>query len=124
MGWLVAAAYLLASMTPSLAIAVPVDLSMHCADELVAGHEHEHAHGALAPHSHDAAMAADCDDDQDKPGGRHASCCGSVLCFSAVSPQAPSFVQFAAPRSLCASVPDLMGDDGTCSRHYRPPIVA
>jgi hypothetical protein len=115
--------YLLASMTPSLAIAVPVDLSMQCADELAAGHEHDHANGELAAHSHDAAMDANCDNDQDKLGGRHAGCCGSVLCFSAVSPQAPSLVQFAAPRSRCESVPDLMGDDGTCSRHYRPPIA-
>jgi hypothetical protein len=143
LGWLVVTAYLLASMTPSLAITVPVDLSMQCEDEVAAGHEHGHANGELAahshshshshshpqahphshPHSHDAAKAADCGHDRDKPGRRHAVCCGSVLCFSAISPQAPSLTQRAAPRSRCESVPDLMGDDGTYSQRYRPPIA-
>ena len=126
LGWFVAIAYLLASMTPSLAIAVPfdpVDLPMHRADGLVAGHVHHHADSELAAHSHDAAMAGGCHDDQDKPDGRHAGCCGSALCFSAISPQAPIFMQFVAPRSRCESVPDLMGYDGTCSWHYRPPIA-
>jgi hypothetical protein len=130
-GALVAIAYLFASMTPSLAIAVPfdsIDMPMphaHEGDEHADGHQHSHASAVPAAHSHDshdAALTED-PDDRDSPANQHANCCGSVLCFSAISPQTPSLVQFPAPRSRCESEPDLIGDAGAFRRHYRPPIV-
>jgi hypothetical protein len=125
-GWLVAVAYLLASMTPSLAIPVPLDVSSQCEHEAegpVVAHEHDHADVGSAAHSHDVAMTGDCDDDQDQHRDRHAGCCGSVLCFSAVSPQAPLIADIVAPRSLCETQPDVIGDEGAFRRHYRPPIA-
>ncbi|MEY9457657.1 hypothetical protein [Bradyrhizobium ottawaense] len=74
-------------------------------------------------HSHDVAMAGDCDDDQGRPGDRHATCCGSVLCFSAVSPQAPAIAEFVVPHARCEAQPDVIGDAGAFRRHYRPPIA-
>jgi hypothetical protein len=124
-GWLVAIAYLLASMTPSLAISISLDVAMQCehqGDHPRDAHEHEDAAGSVA-HSHDVAMAGDCDDDQDRPGDRHAICCGSVLCFSAVWPQAPAIAEHVMPRSRCEAQPDVIGDEGTFRRHYRPPIA-
>lgn len=125
-GWLVAIAYLLASMTPSLAISISLDVVMQCdhpSDQPGDAHEHDHA-GGSAVHSHDVAMAGDCDDDDhDRPGERHATCCGSVLCFSAVWPQAPAVAEFVVPRSRCEAPPDVIGDEGTFRRHYRPPIA-
>jgi len=122
-GWLVAIAYLLASMTPSLAISISLDAAMQCdhrADRSVDAHEHDDDPGSPV-HSH--AMAGDCDDDQDRPGDRHATCCGSVLCFSAVWPQAPVIAEHAVPRSRCEAQPGVIGDEGTFRRHYRPPIT-
>ena len=122
-GWLVAIAYLLASMTPSLAISTALDASIQCehpADQ--PAHEHAHDEGATV-HSHDVAMAGDCDDDQGRPGDRHATCCGSVLCFSAVSPQAPAIAEFVVPHARCEAQPDVIGDAGAFRRHYRPPIA-
>jgi hypothetical protein len=124
-GWLVAIAYLLASMTPSLAIPTALDAPIPCehrADQ--PGHTHEHDESAgSALHSHDVAMAGDCDDDQDRPVNRHAACCGSVLCFSAVSPQAPAIAEFAMPHARCEAQPDVIGDSVAFRRHYRPPIA-
>jgi len=129
-GWLVAVAYLFASMTPSLAIPLSLDEPIrveHEADRhaIAHGHGHEHSHGdaGVAVHSHDVAMAGDCDDDQDSPCHRHAACCGSVLCFSAVYPQAPALVPFVAPRSRCEAQADVVGYEGEFRRHYRPPIA-
>ncbi|MBR0839648.1 hypothetical protein JQ607_05520 [Bradyrhizobium liaoningense] len=125
-GWLAAIAYLLASMTPSLAIQISLDASMQCeheADQPGDVHEHDRASAGSTAHSHDLAMAGDCDDDQDRPGDRHATCCGSVLCFSAVSPQAPAIAEFVVPRSRCEAQPDVIGDEGAFRRHYRPPIA-
>lgn len=68
-------------------------------------------------------MDGDCDNDQDEPGDRHAACCGSVLCFSAVPPQAPGIAKFVSPHSRCEAQPDVIGDEGTFRRHYRPPIA-
>ncbi len=123
-GWLVAIAYLLASMTPSLAISVDASIQLeHQADQHANTHEHDHAGAGSVVHSHDVAMAGDCDDDDDRPGDRHAPCCGSVLCFSAVPPQAPAIAEFVVPRSRCEAQPDLIGDEGAFRRHYRPPIA-
>jgi hypothetical protein len=74
-------------------------------------------------HSQEVAMAGDCDDDQDSSSARHAACCGSVLCFSAVSPEAPSLAPFLAPRARCEAAADVISDEGACRRHYRPPIA-
>ncbi|APO53088.1 hypothetical protein WN73_17305 [Bradyrhizobium sp. CCBAU 45394] len=113
-------------MTPSLAISISLDVAMQCdhpSDQPGDAHEHDHA-GGSAVHSHDVAMAGDCDDDDhDRPGERHATCCGSVLCFSAVWPQAPAVAEFVVPRSRCEAQPDVIGDEGTFRRHYRPPIA-
>ncbi|MBB4367365.1 hypothetical protein GGD63_000134 [Bradyrhizobium sp. cir1] len=117
-GWLVAIAYLLASMTPSLAVSIVPVTAIPC--------EHQPAHEAdagPAVHSHDVAMTGDCDDDRDEPRDRHATCCGSVLCFSAVSPQAPAIAEFVVPHSRCEAQPDVIGDEGAFRRHYRPPIA-
>lgn len=133
-GWLVAVAYLLASMTPSLAIPLSLDELIRCeheADRHAIVHEHDHEHddehshddAGAAVHSHDVAMAGDCDDDQDQPGHRHAACCGSVLCLSAVYPQPPSLAPFVAPRPRCEAQADVVGDEGEFRRHYRPPIA-
>ena len=128
-GWLVAIAYLFASMTPSLAAVValdPIDLPMphmHAGNDHAAGQQHSHADDGAAPHTHDEASLRDFDNDQDLPSDRHANCCGSILCFSAISPQAPSLVLFATLRSRCESEPDPIGDAGAFRRHYRPPIV-
>lgn len=127
-GWLVAIAYLFASMTPSLAISMSPDTGIPCehpANLPAHAHDHEHdqANAGSAPHSRDVAMAGDREDDQDRTGDRHAACCGSVLCFSAVSPQAPAIAEFAVPRSRCEAQPDVIGDEGAFRRHYRPPIA-
>jgi hypothetical protein len=125
LGWLVAIAYLLASMTPSLAVSMVLDASIQCehpADQPAHEHHHDEATGS-AVHSHDVAMAGDCDDDQDRPGDRHATCCGSVLCFSAVSPQAPAIADFVVPHARCEAQPDVIGDASAFRRHYRPPIA-
>ena len=122
-GWLIAISYLFASMTPSLASIVPLYLPMPYAHEHMAGHEHHQADGGLAAHAHDGTVACDCDDDQDRPDGRHVSCCGSALCFSALSPQVPSLVRFVAHGSRCEAQPDLMGDEAAFGRRYRPPIA-
>ena len=124
-GWLVAIAYLFASMSPSLAISISLDAAMLC-DQLGDDHEHVDAAGTSA-HSHDVALAGDCDDDQDRlgdrPGDRHAICCGSVLCFSAVWPQVPAIAELVMLRARCEAQPDAIGDEGTFRRHYRPPIA-
>jgi len=131
-GWLVAIAYLLASMTPSLAMVAPLglaDLSMQCDHDHefapAVGHQHVHDHAGAgsATHLHDVAIAGDCDDDQHQPSGRHANCCGSVLCFSAVYPQALSIAQSVALRSRCEARPDVIRDEAAFRRHYRPPIA-
>jgi hypothetical protein len=121
-GWLIAISYLFASMTPSLAAVVP-NLPMQCAHEHTAGHEHRQADGELAAHAHDGTVTHDCDGDPDWPDGRHGHCCGSALCFVAVSPQAPSLVRFVAHGSRCEARPDLMGDEAAFGRRYRPPIA-
>ena len=114
-------------MTPSLAIPLSFDESIRCeheADRHAIAHEHDHGEAGSTVHSHDVAMAGDdCDDDQDPPSDRHAGCCGSVLCFSAVSPQAPALAPFVAPQSRCESKADVASDEGACRRHYRPPII-
>ena len=122
-GWLIAISYLLASMAPSLAAVVPFYLPMQCPHEHIAGHEHHQADGELAAHSHDGTVTHDCDDDQDWPDGYQGHCCGSALCFAAVSPQAPSLVRFVAHGSRCETRPDLMGDEAAFGRRYRPPIA-
>ena len=122
-GWLIAISYLFASMTPSLAAVVPLHLPMQHAHEHMAQHEHQPADDEPAAHAHDGTMTCDCDDDQDWPHGRHGNCCGSALCFAALSPQAPSLVQFAAHASRCEAQPDLTGDEGAFGRRYRPPIA-
>ncbi|MBW7966448.1 hypothetical protein [Bradyrhizobium sp. BR 10261] len=124
-GWLVAIAYLFASMTPSLAISIPLDSVMqdeYQVDQPADSYAHDDAVGSSV-HSHDVAMAGDCDDDQDRPCDRHTTCCGSVLCFTAVSPHAPEIGEFVVPRSRCEAQPDVIGDEGTFRRHYRPPIT-
>jgi hypothetical protein len=128
LGWLVAIAYLLGSMNPSLAATISVnfaDLSVPAAHEThVWTGEHQHSHtGVIVSHSHDLAMADDDNADQDPHSDRHANCCGSALCFSAVSPKTLAFLQFGAPRSRCESMPDLMADEGAFGRLYRPPIT-
>lgn len=120
-GWLVAIAYLFASMTPSLAISISPVTAIPCERQHV--HDHDHVDAGSAPHSHDAGMTGDCEDDQDEPGDRHAVCCGSVLCFSAVSPQAPGIAEFVSPHSRCEAQPDAIGNEGAYRRHYRPPIA-
>ncbi|WP_375859986.1 hypothetical protein [Bradyrhizobium tunisiense] len=120
-GWLVATAYLLASMTPSLAISISPATANPC--EHQSTHGHDHADAGSAPHSHDGAMAGDCDGDHDQSGDRHAACCGSVLCFTAVSPQAPAIAGFVAPHARCEARPDVICDEGAFRRHYRPPIA-
>lgn len=128
-GWLVAIAYLLGCLSPSLAIPLPVDLAelsvrcAHEAHEFTERHQYSHADAASAVHSDDVAISENGHADQDRHADRHATCCGSALCFSAVSPQAPSLLQFAAPRSICGSEPDWMGDEGAFGRLYRPPIA-
>ncbi|MBR1127902.1 hypothetical protein [Bradyrhizobium iriomotense] len=120
-GWLVAIAYLLASMTPSLAVPIVSVTAIPC--EHQHAHEHDQADAGSVAHSHDVAMTGACDDDQDEPRDRHASCCGSVLCFSAVSPQAPAIAEFVLPHSRCEAQPDVIDDEGAFRRHYRPPIA-
>ena len=129
LGWLVAIAYLLGSMSPSLAAPVSVnfaDLSILAAHKThVSTGEQQHSHTGveLVSHSHDLAMADDGNADQDRHSDRHANCCGSALCFSAVSPKTLSFLQFGAPRSRCESMQDVMADEGAFGRLYRPPIT-
>ncbi|MDF0516348.1 hypothetical protein P0R31_03710 [Bradyrhizobium yuanmingense] len=108
-------AYLLASMTPSLAISIVPLNSIPCEQP---AHAHEQIDAGSAVHSH-----GDCETDRDQPGDRHAACCGSVLCFSAVSPQAPGIAEFVPPHSRCEAQPDAIGDEGAFRRHYRPPIA-
>lgn len=122
-GWLIAISYLFASLTPSLAAVIPLYLPMQCAHEHMAGHEHHQADDELAAHTDNGTVACDCDEDQDRPHDRHVNCCGSALCFTAVSPQAPSLVRFAAHGSRCEAQPELMGDEGAFGRRYRPPIA-
>jgi len=112
-------AYLLASMTPSLAISVAPLTPIPCEQP---AHAHDQNAGS-AVHSHDVAIDRDCDNDRDEPGDRHAACCGSVLCFSAVSPQAPGIAVLVSPHSRCEAQPDAIGDEGAFRRHYRPPIA-
>jgi hypothetical protein len=143
--WLTAIAYLLASMTPSLAVPAPlgfVEVSMHIGHEHgeeASGHRHDHAHEfkhvhadgrehvhatpEVKGHSHGPAATATSGDDRDRSGAQHANCCGSVLCFSAVSPQAPPMVLFAAPRSRCETWPEVVRSTSVFRRHYRPPIA-
>jgi len=128
-GWLAAIAYLFASLTPSLAL-VPVnlvDLPVQCAHEIRDGaarhhHHHDHAGAKAATHSHDAARE-DCHDDQNRSADDHAGCCGSALCLSAVSPQAPSLPCLAVPRSRYVSQPGETQHEEACRRLYRPPIA-
>ncbi|MBR0959758.1 hypothetical protein [Bradyrhizobium japonicum] len=112
--------YLLASMTPSLAISISPLTSIPCEQPT---HAHDRINAGSAVHLHEVAMDGDCDNDQDEPGDRHAACCGSVLCFSAVPPQAPGIAKFVSPHSRCEAQPDVIGDEGTFRRHYRPPIA-
>ncbi|UWU89585.1 hypothetical protein [Bradyrhizobium sp. CB1015] len=119
-GWLVAIAYLFASMTPSLAISIAPLTSIPCEQP---AHAHDQIDAGPAVHSHDVAKDGDCDNDRDEPGDRHAACCGSVLCFSAVSPQAPGIAEFVSPHSRCEAQPDVIGEEGAFRRHYRPPIA-
>ncbi|MCA1384698.1 MULTISPECIES: hypothetical protein [Bradyrhizobium] len=112
-------AYLLASMTPSLAISVVPLTPIPCQQP---AHAHDQIAAGSAVHSHGVAKHGHCDD-QDEPGDRHAACCGSVLCFSAVSPQAPGIAEFVPPHSRCEAQPDAIGDEGAFRRHYRPPIA-
>ncbi|WP_126257435.1 hypothetical protein [Bradyrhizobium sp. LVM 105] len=118
-GWLVAIAYLLASMTPSLAIPISPVTAIPCEQP---AHAHDQIDAGSAVHSHDVAMEGECDDDHGH-GDRHAACCGSVLCFSAVSPQAPGFAEFGSQHSRCEAQPDVIADEGAFRRHYRPPIA-
>ncbi len=113
-------AYSLASMTPSLAISIVPLNSIPCEQP---AHAHEQIDAGSAVHSHEVAKHGDCENDQDEPADRHAACCGSVLCFSAVSPQAPGIAEFVSPHSRCEVKPDVIGDEGAFRRHYRPPIV-
>lgn len=129
LGWLVAIAYLLGSMTPSLAAPISVSLAdlsslaAHGLHELTGGHQHSHAGIEFVAHTHVMAISDIDHDDQGQHGDHHANCCGSALCFSAVSPQAPSLLQFAVPRSRCESEPGLTRDETAFRRHYRPPIA-
>lgn len=132
-GWLAAIAYLFASLTPSLAqvpvnnlVELPVVQCAHEMHEGTAGHHHHHDHhhaGAeAAGYSHDATRE-DCHDDQDRSVDGHAGCCGSALCLSAVSPQAPSLPYLAIPRSRCVSQPGETQHEEAVRRLYRPPIT-
>jgi hypothetical protein len=122
-GWLVAIAYLLGSITPSLAAAFPaspMELSIQCSHEV-----HEFAgsrqHGLASAVLVDVATSESNHADQDRHSNRHAGCCDSAPCFSAVSPQAPSLLHFSAPRCRCELEPALISDEGAFSRLYRPP---
>jgi hypothetical protein len=60
--------------------------------------------------------------DQDRPD-QHGNCCGSVLCLNAVSPQAPSLLQFAPLPSRCDARPDSVLAGRALGPLYRPPIA-
>ncbi len=124
--WLFAIAYLLGSMSPSLALPFAAGLrgvvAQHTEQSkaLVGCHEHHHAGAEPAQHLLDVAVGADIDERSGGP--RHSSCCGS-LCFSAAPPQPTSILQLPMPRFRCESEPALKFDEGTRARRYRPPIV-
>lgn len=129
LGWLVAIAYLLGSMSPSLAAPISVNLAdlsglaAHDTYKWTVEHPHRHAGIEPAAHAHDAATSDDDHAGKDRNGDWHANCCGSALCLSAVSPETLSFLNFGAPQSRCESAPDSMADEGAFGRLYRPPIA-
>lgn len=144
-GWLVAITYLLGSLTPSIAAPLPAGLAevvAQRAHETLPAHEHaqkhqhshdyqhshdghKHIHGdaKVAVHSHDGTSPAAGHADQDRPD-QHGNCCGSVLCLSAISPQAPpSLLRFAPLQSRCESEPDSVLAGEALGPLYRPPIA-
>lgn len=124
-GWLFAVAYLLGSISPSLAMPFGLGqrdvVARHTERSNARGGCHEHRRAGVQPTPlHDVATGVDIDKRSD--GHAHSSCCGS-LCFSAVSPQPASVLQPATPRFRCDSGPTLKIDEGTLARRYRPPIA-
>lgn len=122
-GWLFAVAYLVGSISPSLAMPFAVGqrdgVAHHTEQSNARRGCHEHHRAGVAPaHLRDVAAGVD----KSSVGRAHSSCCSS-LCFSAVSPQPASIHQLATPRFRCDSEPDLKIDEGTLARRYRPPIV-
>ena len=141
-GWLVAITYLLGSLSPSLAVPLPANLA-----ELGAQRAHEayHEHAQKHQHSHDhrhsqsehqhvrgdAKVAVDSHHEctpvlghgDHSPYDQRGNCCGSILCFSAVSPQAPSLLRFAPLQSRCESEPDSVRVVEALGPLYRPPIA-
>ncbi len=129
LGWLVAIAYLLGSMAPSLAAPISVNLSdlsglaAHDTNKWTVEHQHRHTGIEPATHSRDAATSDDDHAGQHRNGDGHVNCCGSALCLSAVSPETLSFLNFGVPQSRCESARDSMADEGAFGRLYRPPIA-
>lgn len=125
-GWLFAVAYLLGSMSPTLALPFAVGqrdvAAQHANQSRALGECHEHHRASAKPAQHLDDVAVGADVDKRSVGHAHSSCCGS-LCFSAISPQPASVLQLAMPRFRCDSEPDLKIDEGTLARRYRPPIV-
>lgn len=116
LGWRVAVVYLLGSLSPSLAAPISVNfadlsvLATHETDVWTDEHQHTLTSSELVSHSHNLTSASDEGADQDRHDDRHARCCGSALCFSAVSPETPTLLQFGTLRSRCEATPDLTVD--------------
>lgn len=141
LGWLAAITYLLASLTPTLAVRLPADLiePLNQVNHL-APDAHEHAHGHNLTRAHEqgghqhgpaGALMAYAEPAADSPDGhdgcdqqnQHGNCCGSVLCMSAVAPQLPLLAQFEPMRSRGEYEPASMCAGERFGPLYRPPIA-
>lgn len=144
-GWIVALAYLLCVLAPTISYALPGEHSIApCLtdDDHVPGmvhvhtamttkhvhkdgqvHEHAAAHSHASPDSdhHPVSMAMDSKPAPEKAPHSDGQCCG-LICVTALPATLIDIVTPSAPMAVCEAEGDRKVTDNAPARLYRPPI--
>lgn len=144
-GWIVALAYLLCVLAPTISYALPGEHSaapcvtaadhvpgmLHVHNELPTKHVHKdgqihehpaaHSHAGSDSNHHLVSMAMDKPAPAKAPHSPSGECCG-LMCVSALPATLTDFVTPSAPMAVCEAEGYLKATDNAPSRLYRPPI--
>ena len=143
-GWIVALAYLMCVLAPTISYALPGEHSIapcltdddhvpgmvHIHNEMLTKHVHQdgqvHEHAATHVHAGSGgihrSMAMDAGSDSHKaPHATDGQCCG-LMCVNALPATLIDIVTPSAPTAVCEADGYLKVTDNAPSRLYRPPI--
>ncbi len=140
-GWLIALAYLLCVLAPTISYALP---GTHTPARCLTGENHvpgmvhvhseQHVHADGYTHDHAAAQGLSTGDDhsismtsdtipvpEKAPHSSDGQCCG-LMCVTAIPAAVVDIVKPSAPTAICEAEGYRNGADSAPPRLYRPPI--